>query len=112
MPTVSKKSLDHKILIAEDDLSNVLALTAVLINLGFKKPNINRAINGVEAVDMARTTKYDLIFMDRQMPDMDGILATKTIRKGGGLNIETPIIALTAGVLSQSRSSCLAAGHD
>jgi CheY-like chemotaxis protein len=65
--------------------------------------------SGVEAVQMAERIGYDVIFMDCQMPDMDGYEATRLIR-AGTRNPNTPIIALTANVLPADRAACLAVG--
>jgi CheY-like chemotaxis protein len=66
------------------------------------------AANGREAVDMAEKNKYDVIFMDIQMPVMDGFQATEIIR--GKLNLTTPIIALTAKVFQEDQEKCASAG--
>ena len=71
------------------------------------------ANNGAEAVDFFRTGNFDLIFMDVQMPEMDGYAATAAIRdveKHTGKHI--PIIAMTAHALKGDREKCLAAGMD
>ena len=69
--------------------------------------------NGVTAVELFKTTKFDIVFMDIQMPQMDGFEATRLIReyeKESGLN--TPIIAMTAYALDDDRNNCLAKGMD
>jgi CheY-like chemotaxis protein len=79
---------------------------------------VDVAENGKEAVDKFITGSYSLIFMDIQMPVMDGYEATRTIRRmeeeGGGLNNgrRTPIVAMTANALTRDRENCLEAGMD
>ena len=70
------------------------------------------AQNGVDAVEMARRSAYDLIFMDCQMPEMDGYDATHRIREMEGAGRHTPIVALTAHAKAGDREKCVAAGMD
>ena len=91
-----------RILIAEDNDSNYLLLTHIL------KTNIlTRAINGEEAVQLAKDSDYDLILMDIRMPVLDGYCATRYIRE---FNKEIPIIALTANAFDSDREKALAEG--
>ena len=59
---------------------------------------------GCEAVELAKNNKYDIIFMDHMMPDMDGVEATKIIRKSSDYNAEIPIVALTANTTDEART--------
>ena len=68
--------------------------------------------SGAEAVQAALGSRFDLIFMDLQMPGMDGLTATRIIRSTAELNRDTPIIALSANVLSQHLAACAEAGMD
>jgi CheY-like chemotaxis protein len=98
------------ILVAEDTEINREIIKAFLQNT---KVKIDFAVNGIEAVDMfkANTDKYGLILMDVQMPKMDGLEATKSIRALGVERAKTiPIIALTANVFNEDIQECLAAG--
>lgn len=69
------------------------------------------AVDGIEAVDMAAATAYDLILMDVQMPRMDGLDATRRLRAIPG-RVLVPIIAMTANAFADDRARCLAAGMD
>jgi CheY-like chemotaxis protein len=91
-----------KILIAEDVDSNFLLVKIMLRNY-----DLTRAVNGIEAVDLAKNGQFDLILMDVMMPDMDGIEATKKIRE---FNTEIPIVALTAVAFEDDKIRCMDAG--
>ncbi len=89
------------ILLAEDNLINQKVALAHLKKFGH---NVTVANNGIEAVDYFSKNKYDLILMDIQMPEMDGLVATHLIRAYEKENLEqerTPIIAMTANVMSE-----------
>jgi signal transduction histidine kinase/CheY-like chemotaxis protein len=96
------------ILIAEDDVRNIFALTKVLEPHGAK---ILIARNGREALEILDTTPdVDLVLMDVMMPEMDGLEAIQAIRKRGGIASYLPIIALTAKAMPDDRARCRAAG--
>lgn len=74
---------------------------------------VTTAADGVEAVELARTCVFDIILMDVQMPNMDGLTATRRIRAAAGPEApRTPIIAMTANVLPEQIDRCLEAGMD
>ena len=95
---------DHKtILVAEDIDSNYLLISALLC----KDYELLHAVNGLEAVAMAKAKPLDLILMDIKMPEMDGITATSEIRK---FNRDIPIIILTAHAFEADREAASSAG--
>jgi CheY-like chemotaxis protein len=98
-----------KALLAEDNIVNQKVALKMLEKLGI---DVDIANNGQEAVKMFEDKTYDLIFMDCQMPEMDGFDATRTIRGLEQKNDKppTPIIALTANALEGDKNQCLAAG--
>jgi CheY-like chemotaxis protein len=79
----------------------------MLDNMGYK---IETASNGFEAIERARSNHYDLIFMDIQMPEMDGFEATREIRKLDPETRNTPIVAITANTQDSDRNTCIEAG--
>ncbi len=95
------------LLLVEDNLIN----QKLLISYFDKKGALcDIATNGFEAIEAVNKRKYDLIFMDCQMPKMDGYTATKYIREQEGENKHIPIIAMTAHVLPEEKEKCRAAG--
>ncbi len=105
--SVSEKEV--KILVAEDNLINQMVASAFFKKLGYK---IELATNGIEAIKALTTCGYDLVFMDIEMPEMDGIEATRNIRSGanGILKPDVPIIAMTAHAIKSYYEKCLEAG--
>ena len=98
-----------RILMAEDSPDNCAIAMAYLQDTPYR---IDVAVNGAIACQMFMAGHYDLVLMDRQMPVMDGLTATRAIRaweKTDG-RAPTPIIALTASALKGDRETCLAAG--
>ena len=96
-----------RVLIAEDNIVNQKVAVRMLERLGLH-PDV--AANGCEAVELCAMLPYDLIFMDCQMPEMDGYAATAEIRKQQGANGRAAIIAMTAEVMEGCREHCIAAG--
>lgn len=72
--------------------------------------NVDIAQDGKEAIQMANNNHYDLVLMDMQMPNVDGLEATREIRLKLGHKSKLPIIALTANISEESRQKCLEAG--
>ncbi len=96
-----------KILVAEDNHVNQMLVAALLGKAGHRVEVVG---NGLEAVQAVQVSPYDLVFMDVQMPEMDGPTATKEIRQLPGDVRDIPIIALTANAMAGHRDEYLAAG--
>ncbi len=99
------------VLLAEDNAVNCALVSGILEKRGH---TVVPAVNGLEALEFASSDVFDLIFMDLQMPELDGIEATRRIRemeqKKGGRHI--PIVAMTAHAMTGDRQRCLDAGMD
>ncbi|MDP1724994.1 MAG: ATP-binding protein [Alphaproteobacteria bacterium] len=96
-----------KILVAEDNEVNQLVIKTMLTKMGH---DVTIAHNGLEAFNQVQNNVYDLVLMDMQMPVMDGLEATKQVRKLNGDVRRVPIIALTANAMQGDREKCLEAG--
>jgi signal transduction histidine kinase/DNA-binding response OmpR family regulator len=108
--TLNESRRPLRILLAEDNAVNRLLVTALLSKRGHTTVTVG---NGREAVAHVATGGFDLVLMDVQMPEMDGIEATAAIRKAEALaGTHVPIIALTAHAMKGDREACLAAGID
>jgi two-component system sensor histidine kinase/response regulator len=106
---VSGSSLSLKILLAEDNLVNQKVAMGMLGKMGHR---IMLARNGLEALEQWRHGGFDLILMDVQMPEMNGLQATTQIRREEAVGAHVPIVAMTASAMSEERDRCLAAGMD
>jgi CheY-like chemotaxis protein len=98
-----------RILLAEDDPSNQFAMIKLLEKAGY---DVTLAENGKKAIDLLMIHDFDCILMDVQMPLMDGVEATKTIRSSANLGAkkDIPIIAMTAYAMSGDRETFLKSG--
>jgi CheY-like chemotaxis protein len=108
--TTSSVSLDAPVLIAEDNVRLQPLLKLQFDQLGIPMTLVS---DGQEALDAVRQTSYAMVFMDCQMPNVDGLSATRAIRAEelqSGLHI--PIIAMTADAFAEDRDACFAAGMD
>ncbi|MDN3650791.1 ATP-binding protein [Reinekea marina] len=104
-----------KILLAEDNLTNTLVAKGILKSLGLQCDTVANGQEAVDAITQATETPYSLIFMDCQMPELDGFAATLAIRKleqKDASRVPTIIIAMTANAMSGDREICLAVGMD
>jgi CheY-like chemotaxis protein len=101
---------DAQVLVVEDNAVNQRLAVRMLEQRGCR---VDVALNGREAVDVSGRIAYDCIFMDCQMPDMDGFVATAAIReREAQTGIHVPIIAMTANALQGDRERCYDAGMD
>mgnify|MGYP002700103133 FL=1 len=113
-PSVAKASAhisqhpasDVRVLVAEDNRTNQIVIGAMLTKLGY---TFDLFENGKEAIQSLNNNAYDLILMDCQMPVLDGLEATKEIRKSPQWK-DLPIVALTAGATDKEQSECTSAG--
>jgi signal transduction histidine kinase/CheY-like chemotaxis protein len=109
MTAETRLKADHvgaRILLAEDEPVNQEVSKGLLEDIGLA---VDVARDGVEAVEMAGRIPYRLILMDMQMPNLNGVDATRLIRKDS-LNSATPILAMTANAFDEDRRACLDAG--
>ncbi|VAW00900.1 hypothetical protein MNBD_ALPHA06-972 [hydrothermal vent metagenome] len=106
-----QKQQKIRILVAEDNKTNRMVIKAILAPLNAE---IIFAEDGMQAVDIWQTSKFDLVLMDIQMPNMNGVDATKAIREleQSQSRNKTPIVAVTANAMPHQRDEYLAAGMD
>jgi len=102
---------DVRILLAEDNPVNQMIATEMLTDYAC---HITPANNGLEVLQLVKEHSFDLIFMDCQMPEMDGFEATRMMREYESQNdkIRTPVIAFTANAMQGDREKCISAGMD
>ena len=107
-PAVSPKG--RRVLLAEDNLVNQRVALLLLQKRGY---HVTVVADGRQAVDAYRRERFDVVLMDVQMPEMDGLealQAIRTIERSSGLR--TPVIAVTAHAMAEDRDRCEAAGMD
>ena len=96
-----------RILVAEDNHVNQAVIRSMLSRAGH---SVDLAANGLEAVNAVKIITYDIVLMDIQMPEMDGVMATRAIRRLPGSAGAVPIIAVTANAMAGDRERYIAAG--
>ena len=109
VPEVSlAESLPLKILVAEDNTVNQKVVQQLLAHLGYRADLV---ASGIEVLDALERQEYDVILMDVQMPDMDGLEATRRLKERFG-DAAPRVVAMTASALAGDREKCLASGMD
>ncbi len=108
---VKNKRYNLRALLVEDNVFNQMVAKEILGKLGL---DVELAENGLVAITTLEKNNFDLVFMDMQMPEMDGIEATITIRNPDSnvINHDIPIIAMTANAMKGDKEACLEAGMD
>ncbi len=101
--------LPLKILVAEDNTVNQKVVQQLLAHLGYRADVV---ANGIEVLDALERQNYDVVLMDVQMPEMDGLEATRRLRVRYGAGVPPRVIAMTANAMPGDRDKCLAAGMD
>jgi len=115
MPIVTRHTIAEqkhqkvRILVAEDNPMNQKLTVTILQKAGYE---VDAVENGLKAIETIKRTSYDLVFMDVQMPEMDGFEATRAIRDFEGTRQHTTVIAMTAHVMRGDQERCLEAGMD
>ena len=110
-PTLIPHEFNYRILLAEDNIINQQVALGILKKLGY---HADAVADGAEALHALSTLPYDLVLMDVQMPEMDGLEATRNLRGplSKVLNPRIPIIAMTANAMPRDAQICLEAGMD
>jgi PAS domain S-box-containing protein len=108
-PEPETASLHGRVLVVEDNPVNQLVIETLLRRRGFA---VDRAADGLEALERLDHSVHDAVFMDCQMPNLDGYEATARIRAAENGERHVPIVAMTAHALSGDREKCLRAGMD
>jgi len=106
-PVIKKMTEDASVLVAEDEPVNMLLISEVLSKMGC---TVIKASNGKEVLELLKTHQPKIIFMDVNMPEMDGLETTAIIRAQSRFRNNIPIIALTAAAMKEDKERCLLAG--
>jgi CheY-like chemotaxis protein len=99
------------VLLVDDNPINLLVAREMLMSLGAQ---VDTAVDGREAVKALQSRRYDIVFMDLQMPVLDGLSATRQLRadESAAHKPRVPVVAVTANAMMGDRAECLAAGMD
>ena len=108
-PAAAVPAAPVRVLVAEDNVVNQKVAVRLLARLGLRADVV---ANGAEAVASVRRQPYDVVFMDVQMPEMDGLAAVRALRADPGRFPPPAIVMLTANAMEGDRETCLAAGAD
>ena len=108
-PSPASPERQSHVLVVEDNPINQRIAEKMLARLGYR---VDTASNGLEATQRMARSRYDVVLMDCQMPEMDGYEATQRIRAMEARIARTPIVAVTANAMAADRERCLAAGMD
>jgi PAS domain S-box-containing protein len=110
-PRVRLGATNRRVLVVEDNTTNQMVALGILHHLGVRADAVS---DGNEAIATLRRIPYDLVLMDVQMPEMDGLEATRIVRSAtsGVIDTDIPIVAMTAHAMHGDREACLAAGMD
>ncbi|HEU0122588.1 MAG TPA: response regulator [Bryobacteraceae bacterium] len=108
LPTLDRAQRG-RVLVVEDNMVNQRVAQVMLERLGVA---VDLASNGFDAIEALRREKFDLVLMDCQMPELDGLSATRQIRSAEPPGRHIPIVALTANALESERQACMEAGMD
>jgi PAS domain S-box-containing protein len=106
---VAERIAKSSVLVVEDNLINQKVFTAILTSIGYRS---DVAVNGFEALEAIESNHYDAVFMDCQMPVMDGYETTQKLRQREGTDRHTCVIAVTASAMAADRARCLDSGMD
>ena len=98
-----------QVLVAEDNAVNQVLIESILRHLGHQPVVVG---NGAEAVQRLQEGRFDVVLMDMQMPEVDGLEATRRIRALGHRAARVPVVAMTANARDEDRRACLDAGMD
>jgi CheY-like chemotaxis protein len=98
-----------RVLVAEDNLVNQRLAVAIHKKLSCV---VDLAVNGRQALELLDRTNYDIVFMDCQMPELDGYEATRELRRRESGGQHVPIVAMTAHAMPGDREKCLESGMD
>ncbi len=109
-PHVAPLEATAAVLVVDDQVVNRQVVSAMLKQLNYTR--VDTVEGGAQAIEAVRTQRYDVVLMDMQMPDVDGVQATRTIRSEPLFATHPRIIALTANALESDRKLCLDSGMD